>query len=356
MAAPATTGQLRTSITDMQIGDYIACRYQSTNALAYFSELGGCTMAEIPTAGSATPDGLFYFIKVDKGLLVADRITLHTITWDSLNASKLIQGLPDQLPFYENLLQITNNETGLPQPELAVLDSQLAYNGGISSNAGFTLEYTTPINGKYVVVSFNGTSTLSQGQILVEYHNGTTWVVAKNITGLAQIANKDKHKPLIFTLDSTFVSNKFRVKVLQSDGVALVKIEHVAIIEKIIIGSYRSLTGGVAYADANGGSTTTVGNSYLYGCFPANNEYDKYLVNFPNDKIQASKTLDDIWHGLSANSWTQDTNMLAIAASTNRMLRGGYSGNPIQSAVYGTSSNSAVWFGFRPVLEYREGV
>lgn len=99
MPTPATTGQLRTRIDDMQIGDYIVCNYQaSSGTFGTFSNFGGVVGTEIPVTGSTTPNGAFYFIMVAKsnkgGLLVADRVIQHSINWDTLNAAKVIQGRP----------------------------------------------------------------------------------------------------------------------------------------------------------------------------------------------------------------------------------------------------------------------
>lgn len=84
----------RTKLEDMQDGDCIPCRYtaKSSGAAGYFSEFGTCTADEIPVTGTATPNGLFYFVKVDDGLLIADRNIQHTISWDVLNNAKLVEG------------------------------------------------------------------------------------------------------------------------------------------------------------------------------------------------------------------------------------------------------------------------
>lgn len=93
MPIPATLGQLRTNMADMQIGDYIICKYTaSSGAVGTFSELGTSTDTEIPITGTATPNGTFYFIKVAKGLLVADRVVQVSISWGTLNAGKFIEG------------------------------------------------------------------------------------------------------------------------------------------------------------------------------------------------------------------------------------------------------------------------
>ena len=93
MAHPILTE--KTTIEDMEIGDCIPCRYKApvSGAVGEFSELGTCTASEIPKEGNvATPDGKFYFIKVDKGLLIADRVVQTNVSWQTLNNAGLIDG------------------------------------------------------------------------------------------------------------------------------------------------------------------------------------------------------------------------------------------------------------------------
>src|SRR5665648_239735 len=93
MANPATSGSLVSSLIGMQVGDFIPCRYTATSGVAgSFSELGTSVAGEIPVTGTATPDGLFYFVKADKGTLIADRIVQHSISWDVLNTAKFVEG------------------------------------------------------------------------------------------------------------------------------------------------------------------------------------------------------------------------------------------------------------------------
>ena len=83
----------KTKLEDMQVGDSIACRYTASgNTIGKFSELGTCVASEIPYTGAASPNGLFYFIKVDKGTLIADRVIHNTVAWSTLNSGKYIQG------------------------------------------------------------------------------------------------------------------------------------------------------------------------------------------------------------------------------------------------------------------------
>lgn len=84
----------RIKLEDMEIGDCIPCKYTATTAgaVGYFSELGACIADEIPVTGTATPNGLFYFYKLDTGKLGADRVLQTNISWDALNAAKYIEG------------------------------------------------------------------------------------------------------------------------------------------------------------------------------------------------------------------------------------------------------------------------
>lgn len=204
MPVPATNGQLQTNILGMKIGDYIPCRALTSASLTASNiyKLGESVTNEVPLNGydfSVTgQSGAFYFIKVDKGLLIADRVVYNKISWDALNTAKMIEGMP--------------------------------------------------------------------------------WG----------------------------------------------------------IGTIRCLSGGVAFTDATGFVT-----------FPANNEWDRYILSFPANKIQIGKSIDDVFHHLAIYSWAQETPTTAIAPSTNRVFRK-------NNFAWGVSSALSVTVGFRPVLEYRE--
>lgn len=80
MGAPASNGKLCTKVSDMLIGDYIKCDYvvssSADNAVGVFKNIGNISTTEmrtIPILGAGQINNYFYFIKVDKGLLVADR-------------------------------------------------------------------------------------------------------------------------------------------------------------------------------------------------------------------------------------------------------------------------------------------
>ena len=118
-----------------------------------------------------------------------------------------------------------------------------------------------------------------------------------------------------------------------------------------VSGIIRSLTGGVAYADENGNKSGNTNN--FVGCFPSNNEYDKYITRFPVDKIQVGNTIDDVFHCKDIWSWTQNTPDIAVSASSTRIARRHVNGNdPRFSPSSSNTSNTST--GFRPVFEYQE--
>lgn len=243
MPVPATTGQLKSKISDMQIGDYVKCWYSFHKTSGSLSDspagilvgLGTDTFStagEKPVTGESTTNSstFFYFVKVAKGLLIADRVCQHSISWDVLNAGKVIQGKP---------------------------------------------------------YSFSTSSNISQG-----------CASSENISG-----------------------------------------------------TLRSLTGGVAYADDSGSMSTT---DKEIGAWPVNNEWDKYIVNFPIDKIQTGKTIDDVFRFLSTSTWCQDTPSLSMpsAPNTARVGRG-----HLKAKEFGYIPSTIVTANlacFRPVFEYKE--
>lgn len=96
MPAPNTEGVLRYKIKDMQVGDYIRCHANMADSPPTLFGMGSAegylNLPEVPLQGGIDGKGFFYFIKVDKGLLIADRVIRHSISWETLNTNELIQG------------------------------------------------------------------------------------------------------------------------------------------------------------------------------------------------------------------------------------------------------------------------
>lgn len=85
MGVPATTGKLCTNLADMEIGDYIACKYYAptANTAGIFSDFGG-SGTELSITPGTTANGYFYFLKAAKGLCIADRLVQTNISYNSL--------------------------------------------------------------------------------------------------------------------------------------------------------------------------------------------------------------------------------------------------------------------------------
>lgn len=116
-------------------------------------------------------------------------------------------------------------------------------------------------------------------------------------------------------------------------------------------GVIRSLTGGVAYADANGNAVIAPNaNSYK---FPSNNEFDKYIVN-SNLNGTVAPNDDNVWHHVDVFTWCQDTPMLSLGASNLRVSRASNLNTGVTKGFGIPLSSTADVRGFRPVFEYNE--
>ncbi len=98
MPVPSSTGSFKTNILNMAIGDYIAFKYAaSSGAAGTFSDFGAALAtaqaSEIPVTGAAAPNGYAYALKVAPGLLITDRVLQNSVSYNTLNAAKFIQGL-----------------------------------------------------------------------------------------------------------------------------------------------------------------------------------------------------------------------------------------------------------------------
>jgi hypothetical protein len=368
--APNTTGVLRTKIAGMKIGDYIVCNYAATsNLLGTFSNLGGVLGTEIPLQGSATPSGSFYLIKVDKGMLIADRVLQHSITWDSLNNTKAIQGLPWDV---KNLVPIMTSNTapsGIASASSiytvdydawkafrGVLDtsaSNYCWNTAVNNTTGWlAYEFTSPtiITG-YAITPQNGNIIRAPRKWVFEGWDGTSWVAldSRNISDWVL----NTQKSFYFKNNTAYI--KYRINVSQNNGDASYLTIGVMKMYDSVGVLIRTLSGGVAYATTEGYYATTDASN---GAFPVSNEWDQYITKFPTFKLP-SGTLNDLFHwdvaGTGVYSWTQDTPALALGSSDKRVIRPFGNGLTVPKT-WSTSlySTVATNIGFRPVFQYRE--
>ncbi|TQK62111.1 hypothetical protein FB479_106194 [Brevibacillus sp. AG162] len=124
----------------------------------------------------------------------------------------------------------------------------------------------------------------------------------------------------------------------------------------------RALTGGVIYSDEHGQPSMS---DKRKGAWPINNEWDRYIVNFPTNKIQAGKTIDDVFHYADNYTWVQETPLYGTwtdfagttdsgASNSTRMARGNNNRSVWRDLSYDASSYTSATWGFRPVFEYKE--
>jgi len=374
MPVPATKGQLRTRIEDMEIGDYIICEYQASTSgeVGTFSNLGGPAGTEIPVTGEAAPNGSFYFVMVDKvpgygGLLVADRVIQHSISWNTLNAGKLIQGLTKEFSLVPAMTSDTEPFGTVSASSVyeAGREAYRAFDGVISVyTSSWTSNSDPPVwikydfgegNQKKVIAYSLGSSTdypvaMPKDWVFQGSVDGVVWVDLDNRSNETNWAGGEVR---YYSFNNQAQYRFYRVYILDNNRTSNKRwtiISEIGLYDRLYSGKIRSLTGGVAYADANGNSSTT---DQGYGGWPTNNEFDKYILRFPQELVQEGYTLFDVFHHDVVKTWTQDTPIISIAAATNRVTRGGTTGTNNFSYLTSTTTTDTT-VGFRPVLEFME--
>ncbi|MGG1156232.1 discoidin domain-containing protein [Brevibacillus formosus] len=375
MPIPATTGQKRTNVSDMQIGDYIICEYWQNKAgsTGSLSLLGTATRGEIPVIGmTATPTsgngGTFYFIKVDKGLLIGDRVVNHSISWEAVNTGGFIQGRPwdngniipvmtgDATP--SGVASASSGTTNHPWYAFNGDTTNYWYSTGIptiTSPEWIAYEFPEPkIVKRYDILSYtSGDGGRPRDWTFEGTNDGVNWDV------LDRRSNNTWTDKIEIIIDNNTPYKKYRVHVTDRVGSnTYVRIGDIRMYE--VAGIMRSLTGGVAYADANGDRALT---NQGYNAWPTNNEWDKYILNFPQDKIQQGKGIGDVFnHQTTTVNWCQDTPVIGmtkpsagtpnLSSNIERIHRNGTILDWSESS-WGTIYNGTSQ-GFRPVFEYRE--
>jgi hypothetical protein len=374
MPIPATTGQLRARISEMEIGDYIV--WGSNGINYYFSDqpegnerpITGASATSLPYSNT-----YWYAIKVAKGLLVSDRIIEHSVSWDSLNSTKRIQGVNITAG---NIIPIMTSSTS-PEGEVIFSDEQTNFeafrafdkklgsnkpwmtNNGV--NTGYIgYRFTSPRRiVKYSINSRTDNSSFPNSPKSWTFEgsqDGVDWEVIDTQINIVSWTSTGEEKSFQLKNNKDYIY--YRVNITESNS-SLVAIAELKMFETL--GKIRSLTGGVAYADNNGNKSMVNNNN---GAFPKTNEWDKYIADFPLEKIQEGKTLDDIFHCVRNDTnnipytFCQETPVIGInnvngtpSDNISRVCRVFWSQNTHSHV---TSDSKGIWGGFRPVFEYNE--
>ncbi|PVC75082.1 hypothetical protein C2I27_04135 [Priestia megaterium] len=375
MPVPATTGQLRTKVYEMEIGDYIVATISGGGSAAptfspvNFGRWSDVTQItrnqEFPVNGIETAsNSYFFFVKVAKGILVADRVCLNLINWDFLNLNKLIQGVPwNSLNVIPTMISNTSPSGvvsasgvyGVKEPYMAFNktdgDPSLTWTAGSPTGwIAYEFPVETVISGYSIKVVLTGEAPKAW---TYEAWDGVNWV---ELDRRSNITNWVSNTKKTFYTSNTKAYVKYRINISAGASPSYISVDELEMFETT--GTIRSLTGGVAYADDNSKKSLT---DKGYGAWPTNNEWDRYIMNFPQGKIQSGKTLDDVFHYNSVQTWCQDTTVQGfiqynnndkVTGSDKRSCRG-LTNNPSQMEWH-TSNLQQTYLGFRPVFEYEE--
>jgi hypothetical protein len=375
---------VKTTVESMGIGDVIPCRCTVSNANtpAVFSELGTCVADEIPLSGTDTPNGLFYFIKADKGLLIADRVVQTGVSWDTLSTAGYVDGVT---PLRDPVVVSPTNMTSYtaPSPYVVSCDSNYVYDYGwkaFQANKAGSRPFwyntiTIPSGGHWLKIYMGSNTRVSQVAFSSLNASGTGTGTAKNFEVYGSYNNaswdliyKGVHPNAAFTM-YTYKFNEvnypwYRINLLDGYyGSAIgiwgieYRLQEPGFNTSAIV---RSLSGGNSYLGTDSKSSLTEQN---LGAWPTNNEWSNYIVNSDLDGTIVPGD-DAIWHWKdTVFSWCKDTSISGFISAENgtansswRAARGDH---PLVSHVVndtnGVSSSLAnQYIGFRPVLEYPE--
>jgi hypothetical protein len=331
-----------TNLEDLAIGKRIRANYKaSSGTLGIFGGLGKETKDFIPSTSSATPDGDFYFICVDKDhlgrwKLIADRNIQHSISWDVLNSVGVASGsgIPYYFYFTNDLLdpsviiQANSSYTGL-SPNLLIDDDEVttwATNTG--STGWISCEFATEkIIKMYTIKALKHNASLlnrTPKSWKLEGWNGTVWETVHEVTGQTGWALGEKRA---FICNNNKGYKKYRLNVTENNGGDLLQFAEIEMME-VANDDYdftiRLLTGGVTVADTD-------------------NEWDKYIVGGTlNGTITAGD--NGVWNWNGVYSWTNTTPQ---SLPSSRTTRGNTSANNVGNSSTANANNT---LGFRPVL------
>lgn len=377
MPVPNTNGQLRTDINSMDIGDYISCRYTAGSGVAgVFSDLGAdaatvASVGEIPVEGAPTPHQFFYLLKVRKGLLLADRIVQHSISWDALHAAKMIQGIA---VFKNNICSglLPSNVTAN-----SVYSADYGYHV-IDGNGAATIWQSNNVSNspKCVTIDMNTEQNIGEVSFYPFDISGNTFsvkdyniYVSNDNSAWEKVASGTAPNTFSWTIvkintDKTYRYLQFEITSAYFSGTTYAGLSELKIYEKQKNQTLvRSLTGGVAFLGTDGLPKLT---DQGLGAWPPVNEWDKYIVKSNLDeKIIAGD--DAVWHinnGLKG-TLCQDTPINGFSyslegvggpwtttSSTAKIMRGG---NNIDTKKTGWClSDNTQYCGFRPAFEFLE--
>ncbi|HBF0841565.1 TPA: discoidin domain-containing protein [Clostridioides difficile] len=374
----------RTLIEDMEIGDIISCRYTASTAgkIGEFSELGVCNCEEIPRdVSSSTPDGKFFFIKVDDNKLIADRNIQNNISWNAINGN--LDFLWGEKIFPLNACKSDETEEYILKPSSVFSSCYSFYlfdndiNSLWHSNPGYPQTVQITFKNKHQIINFykltirNNSMTQAPAKWTIECSNDEiTWDILHN--GSIN-TSPSPGQIFYFNFNNETAYKHYRIKITNSysttSHVAIAEIEYFYIKKD---GKICLPDGGVAYnddrtvylsnkalisKDKNSSSSSMNKNQ---GGWPTVNDWDKYIWKSNlNGKIEPGD--NNIWNYEYAASLTDNIAILSVVDVTETRPDGtsvavrGYNdqyindGSPKRFSII-NNAYTASNVGFRPML------
>lgn len=339
-----TLSNLKTKVSDMVVGDCIPCRYTAITSgkVGTFSELGTCTAAEIPVAGTTTPDGKFYFIMAGydaqgKKKLVADRNIQTGISWDTLNSAGFCGGIK------------ISNKTAITVDRVPVMTGPTT--GGYTITGTGYLTNEDPWHGFISINSEWG--AYAGGTALIDCGSpktfNTLYVAPYYLPTFADVielyaGNDVNNLSLIYTINkSDWSSTTEYIPFKFPSGIYRyykIKYAHQSNMTNPSRGNFKltldnevdQLQGSPEFKLLTGGISSS----------DTDNEWDKIICE-SNLGGTITPGDDNVWHWKNLWSWVSTTN--PGGGSSTRTIRGNGAAN-LSSYVATSSTNS----NFRPVM------
>ncbi|MCC0628511.1 MULTISPECIES: discoidin domain-containing protein [unclassified Clostridioides] len=374
----------RTSIEDMEIGDIISCRYTASIAgeVGSFSELGICNCEEIPRdVSSATPDGKFFFIKVDDNKLIADRNIQNNISWNQTNGN--LDFLWKEKVFPLSTCESDETEEYILKASSVFAECYPFYafddyiNSMWHSNPGYPQTVQVTFKKKHQIINFykitirNNYMIQAPAKWTIEGSNDETiWNILHN--GSIN-ASPSPGQVFYFNFNNETEYKHYRIKITDSysttSHVAIAEIEYFYIKKD---GKICLPDGGVAYndditvsfskkalisKDKNSFSSSTNKNQ---GGWPTVNDWDTYIWKSNlNGKVESGD--NNIWNYKYVASLTNNIAILSVVDVTGTRPDGtsvavrGYNDKYVNDSSpkrFGIINNAytASNVGFRPML------
>lgn len=346
---PYNNLRTKTSFNSLQIGDYIPCTYVAgtSGAIGVFSNLGVNSGVEIPVAGSATPNGLFYWIFVGydtKGRmkLIADRNIQNAISWDAINTAGIAVG--SGLPIYFYTGDLCSTGTAIAYADTGYHPSN-SFDNDTAGALSFWFDYDktgSNVNGvEWIGYDFGASVTKEIRQMTLVQESGsgysvssvkiqksddnTTWT---DVTTASVTQNPGTRVKNTIYLPQSGSARYWRLLANSATSNYQWRVVEIEMMELSSITTNYNLTTRLL----TGGSSSTDNNT----------EWDKIIVNYTlNGTITAGD--NNIWNWSGVSSWTSTT-----PSSSNKSIRGNTLVSTFASA--GTATLSASSTGFRPVL------